>query len=184
MVKVIMNKAIMFGLMAAVIVLTVFPATAQDAKTQPAPAQAQAQAKPTKKVTTPEIDQDKNGKVSLAESQKYAEKEFTVYDRNKDLAISLNEFQAPLEIIAKVKKYTPAQKTEQAKFISYGYTRMDGDKSGTVTKAEFMKDAERRHSAMDQNKDGEVTPDEVKSLQAKLNKLTTARKAAAPAKTE
>ncbi len=125
----------------------------------------------------PTIDLDKDGKISLSEAQALADKQFALYDADKNGSMSLAEYRKPLDEVAKMRKLTAAQKSGEEKVINASFTRMDNDSNGQISKAEFQSDARLRHSAMDMNKDGFVTPQEVEELQKKIMAAQKAAKA-------
>jgi hypothetical protein len=114
------------------------------------------------------IDADKDGKISLPEAEALAEKQFSLYDRNKNGEIDEKEYRAPMDAIAKAKKFDAKKKAMEDKVVKESLARIDLDDNGQISKTEFIKDAAVRQKIMDLNNDGFVTPKEVDELQAKI----------------
>jgi hypothetical protein len=145
---------------------------------QMSPASA-AEKKPVK-VQPLNIDANKDGKISLSEAETLAEKQFALYDRNKNGEIDEKEYRAPMDVIAKAKKFDAKKKAMEDKVIKESLGRIDLDDNGQISKDEFIKDAAVRQKIMDLNHDGFVTPEEVDELQAKIK--AAQKKAAASSK--
>ena len=114
------------------------------------------------------IDANKDGKISLSEAEALAEKQFGLYDRNKDGEIDEKEYRAPMDVIAKAKKFDAKKKAMENKVVKESLSRIDLDDNGQISKDEFIKDAAVRQKIMDLDNDGFVTPKEVDELQAKI----------------
>lgn len=131
------------------------------------PAAAAEQKKETK-VAPVTVKTNKNGDVTLAAAKQLAEKQFNMYDGNKDGNFDMRDYMVPFNALAKSKKIDTNKDSADQKAIKESFSRMDDDSNGKVSKAEFLKDAELRHKAMDANGDGAVSAKEIESLQKKL----------------
>ena len=85
-------------------------------------------------------DTNGDGKVTLAESQAAAKTRFDNFDKNKNGAVTKDEF--------------PNGRGERF------FERLDGNKDGKVTLAEMQAKAKERFVAMDTNKDNVLSEDE------------------------
>lgn len=124
--------------------------------------------KPAAKVTGVQIDTDGDKAISAQESKVFAEKQFSLYDRDKDGSFDMKAYRIPFDALAKAKKLDPKNKANDEKAIAESFARMDGNKDSKISKEEFLKDAELRHKTMDGNGDGKVTPAEMVALQKKI----------------
>lgn len=127
-----------------------------------------AEKKPVTKVAPVSIDADKDGNISLKEAQGLAAKQFALYDRNKDGNVDMKEYRVPFDALAKAKKFDAKKKQQDEAVIKESFERIDNDKNGKISKAEFMSDADLRHKTMDANGDGLVSEKEIADLQKKI----------------
>lgn len=112
------------------------------------------------------IKTDKSGNVSMQASRDFATKQFSLFDSDKDGNFTMKEYRVPFDAVAKARKEKNSAADEKA--IKDSFTRMDNDQDGKISKVEYLSDADLRFKAMDANKDGLVSPQEVAALQKKL----------------
>ena len=124
--------------------------------------------KPVAKIAPVSIDANNDGNISLKEAQALAAKQFSLYDRNKDGSVDMKEYRVPFDALAKAKKFDAKKKQQDEIVIKESFTRIDSDKNGKISKAEFMNDSYLRHKTLDANGDGQVTPKEIEDLQKKI----------------
>jgi Ca2+-binding EF-hand superfamily protein len=105
------------------------------------------------------LDTNKDGKINLAEFTPVAGKSFMSIDVNKDDAVSAAEIDASLQA---------ALERRRNRILA----NMDGDKSGTVTRAELDKFIETMISGADTDGDGGVS-----FAEARIFKIAKWRKA-------
>jgi Ca2+-binding EF-hand superfamily protein len=91
------------------------------------------------------VDSDKDGKISKAEFDTEGSKLFTKLDENSDGKIAENEM----------------PQRHWARFGGQMFDRMDADKDGQVTKAEFQAAGDKMFQRMDKNGDGIIEKDEM-----------------------
>jgi Ca2+-binding EF-hand superfamily protein len=91
------------------------------------------------------VDADKDGKISKAEFDAEGSKLFAKLDENGDGKIASNEM----------------PQRHWAKFGGKMFDRIDADKDGNVTKAEFQAAGEKMFQRMDKNGDGIIEKDEM-----------------------
>lgn len=136
--------------------------------TLPHHAQAAEEKKKDVKIAPIAVETDKNGNITLAAAKGLAEKQFEMYDQDKNGSFEKKDYMVPFQALAKAKKINLSKGSIDQKAIDESYVRMDTDKDGKISRAEFLADAELRHKMMDANHDGVVTPKEVEDLQKKL----------------
>ena len=105
------------------------------------------------------LDTNKDGKINLAEFTPVAGKSFMSIDVNKDDAVSAAEIDASLQA---------ALERRRNRILA----NMDGDKSGTVTRAELDRYIEAMISGADTDSDGGVS-----FAEARIFKIAKWRKA-------
>lgn len=127
-----------------------------------------AEQKKETKVAPVGVKANKNGDVTLAAAKQLAEKQFSMYDGNNDGNFDMKDYLVPFNALGKAKKIDMSKNSVDQKAIKDSFARMDDDKSGMISKAEFLKDAEMRHKMMDANHDGVVSAKEIEALQKKL----------------
>ncbi len=125
-------------------------------------------AAPSKKVAPVVVKTDKEGNITQEAAKALAEKQFGLYDRDRDGSFDMKDYRGPFEVLAKQKKINLKAGSADEKAITESFARMDKNKDGKVGKPEFLKDAEIRHKAMDANNDGVVSPKEVDTLKKKI----------------
>ena len=126
-----------------------------------APAIAADKAAPAAPIKT-----DQSGNVSLQASRDFATKQFALFDTDKDGSFTMKEYRVPFDAVATARKEKNSAQDEKA--IKDSFTRMDNDQNGKISKVEYLSDADLRFKAMDADKNGLVSPQEVASLQKKL----------------
>ena len=109
-------------------------------------------AKPAQQGNPNSIDQNSDGKISLAEAQWASAKNIAEIDTNKDGVITATEIKAEEE---------RARLAEMQRRLSM----LDANHDGKVTTAEFAAMDTARFKAMDKNNDGMVTPEEMRAAQ-------------------
>lgn len=127
-----------------------------------------AEKKAESKVRPAMVDVNKDGSISVTESQTLAQSQFRMYDRDLDGMITLEEYRVPFNALAKVKKYDAVRKAAEEKYVDESFSRIDASKDSKIDKDEFLRDAALRHRMMDGNHDGLVTEKEIESLRKKI----------------
>ncbi len=114
---------------------------------------------PRAQKTFDKLDANKDGKLSLAEFMPVAEKRFLKIDENNDNAVSTAEIDASLQAALERRRNNILAK-------------MDGDKNGTITRAELDHYVEAMLAGADSDKDGGVSFDETRVFKvAKWRKM-------------
>lgn len=121
--------------------------------------------KPAYEKPMADIDTDKDGSVSTAESEAHAAKKFEEFDADKDGSVSLDEME---KFHATEKAKREAARAEREAEMKKKYqAKVDPDGDGKISKDEFLKNAKERHAKMDANGDGTVTKEEAKERRGK-----------------
>lgn len=105
---------------------------------------------PTGEKTFAAADKDKDGKLTLAELTPAAERRFLKLDVNGDNAVSREEIEASL-------------RASMEKRLQRMLTRMDADKNGTITQAEFDTLLTTQFGKADGDANGAVTFEEAQA---------------------
>jgi hypothetical protein len=132
------------------------------------PAANAAEQKKDAKAPPAAMKSDKDGNITLAAARELADKQFAMYDGNNDGNFDMKDYMVPFTALGKAKKIDMKKDSVDQKAIKESFARMDADKNGMVSRAEFKKDAELRHKMMDGNGDGVVSMNEIEALQKKL----------------
>ena len=101
------------------------------------------------------FDTNKDGVVDRAEWRTAQEARFKELDANNDGKLNPDELVRRPAGAAGVLP-TDAQNTRQSRF----FQRLDSDKDGFVSKAEYMAEGDRRFARCDANKDGRINTEE------------------------
>jgi EF-hand domain pair/EF hand len=105
------------------------------------------------------VDKDHNGTISPDEAKQYAAARFDRYDTNRDGKLTLQEFQA-----ASRAGTSDRQRQERGMQIREKMFRaMDKDHNGTVTKDEYLAEAEARFQKADADHNGALSLEELRS---------------------
>jgi hypothetical protein len=109
------------------------------------------------------IDTDKNGSISREEAAKNPKlaARFDAIDTNKDGVLSADE-----------------RKTERSTHAAGHFAKMDTDGSKTISRAEAAQRPKlaQNFDAIDANKDGQLSPDELQAAREKMAKKTAEKR--------
>ena len=101
------------------------------------------------------FDSNKDGFVDRTEWRAGQEARFRQLDANNDGKLTPDELvRRPAGATGVLP--TDAQNTRQSRF----FNRLDSDKDGLISKAEYMAEGDRRFARCDANKDGRINTDE------------------------
>lgn len=113
------------------------------------------------------VDTDGDGLVSATESERFAETRFGRLDVDNDGAVSRAEFLGTLqEAHASADEATRprlARAIEQRETV---LRDLDKDRDGGISRNEFLSDARARFADADRDKDGRLTPDELRAARS------------------
>lgn len=112
------------------------------------------------------LDIDKNGSVSLAESEAAASESFKGLDTNRDGDVTRIEYTSKIKASMAGKDIADSERKRAERVLSRRFSAIDLDQNDIVTQAEFMQDNARQHKELDNNGDGNVTPEDVEAKQA------------------
>jgi Ca2+-binding EF-hand superfamily protein len=104
-------------------------------------------------------DTDKDGKISKAESEANQQRRFQQMDANVDGFVTQEEAKAAFD---KMRADHPKPADGQADKGQGFINRLDADKDGKISKAEWDQGGQQMFAKLDKNTDGKLTPDEMK----------------------
>ncbi|MFO0997082.1 MAG: EF-hand domain-containing protein [Alphaproteobacteria bacterium] len=102
------------------------------------------------------LDRDKDGVISRAEFMQHRDDQFAMLDKNHDGVIDHEEYMA----VQGPRGTTMSPQTRAMREARF--RRINTSGSGKISKAEWDAESERLFNALDANKDGRITPEELR----------------------
>jgi Ca2+-binding EF-hand superfamily protein len=151
----IINRHVVVAALAASILAAALPAFAQDAAPAPRPDRLARLIRL--------VDKDGDGAISLAEAQAFAGARFDKLDADHRGYLALDAFEAPLRRAIERASDTRRPQLEKAlPRVEAAFKAINKAGDGRLTRDEFLADSRLRFAAADSDKDGKLSPDELR----------------------
>lgn len=124
------------------------------------PAAAQETSKQDQLVqkTMDALDTNDDGSITTAESETAQRARFKALDTNGDGALSSDEFKGYTPEFGKM----PTDEARRTAWLEKRFKRLDANDDGKVTEAEMLADGSKRFANADDDKNGQVTAEELR----------------------
>jgi Ca2+-binding EF-hand superfamily protein len=151
----ISNRFAIAAFAASVLLAVALPAGAQQAAQAPRPDRLARLVKL--------VDKDGDGAISLAEAQEFAAARFDKLDTDHKGYLTLDAFEAPLR--RAIERASEARRPRLEKALpraEAAFKSLNKAGDGRLTRTEFLADSATRFAAADTDKDGKLSPDELR----------------------